>query len=237
MNPALLIIDMQKDFVLPGAPLRVEGALATVPAIRRLLEKARAEGWPVFHVVREHRPDGSDAEMFRRHLFENGGAGFCVAGREGSAIVDELAPLPGEHKIVKTRFSAFYRTSLEDDLRALGVDTVLLSGTQYPNCVRGTAVDALYRDLHGRCRARRLFGRHAGSGGVQSAGYAQYGDDLRVSGRTGRHAFIHCGVICPACANGWNMRLPCCPHLLLFRGHPRLLRAGRRRCCCVMRSA
>ena len=148
MKPALLIIDMQKDFVLPGAPLRVEGALATVPAIRRLLERARVEGWPVFHVVREHRPDGSDAEIFRRHLFENGGPGFCVAGREGSAIVDELAPLPGEHKVVKTRFSAFYRTSLEDDLRALGVETVLLSGTQYPNCVRGTAVDALYRDLH-----------------------------------------------------------------------------------------
>ncbi len=147
MKPALLIIDMQKDFVLPGAPLCVAGAWATVPAIRRLLDRARASGWPVFHVVREHKADGSDAEMFRRHLFENGGAGFCVEGRDGCAIVDELAPLPGERKIVKTRFSAFYRTTLEDELRAGGVDTVIIAGTQYPNCVRGTAVDALYRDF------------------------------------------------------------------------------------------
>ena len=147
MKPALLIIDMQKDFVLPGAPLCVAGAWATVPVIRHLLDRARASGWPVFHVVREHKADGSDAEMFRRHLFENGGTGFCVEGHDGSAIVDELAPLPGEHKIVKTRFSAFYRTALEEELRAAGVDTVSIAGTQYPNCVRGTAVDAQYRDF------------------------------------------------------------------------------------------
>ena len=72
---------------------------------------------------------------------------MCVAGTTGAAVVDELTPLPGERKLVKTRFSGFYRTSLEDELRALGVSTVLVAGTQYPNCVRGTAVDALYRDF------------------------------------------------------------------------------------------
>lgn len=143
---ALLIIDMQRDFVLPGAPLCVAGALPSVPVVRRLLNQARSRGWPVFHVVREHAPDGSDAEPYRRHLFRAGG-GVCVAGSAGAAVVDELAPLPGERKLVKTRFSGFYRTSLEEELRALGVDTVLVAGTQYPNCVRGTAVDALYRDF------------------------------------------------------------------------------------------
>ena len=143
---ALLIIDMQRDFVLPGAPLCVAGALPSVPVVRRLLDRARDRGWPVFHVVREHAPDGGDAEPCRRHQFRAGG-GVCVAGTTGAAVVDELTPLPGERKLVKTRFSGFYRTSLEDELRALGVSTVLVAGTQYPNCVRGTAVDALYRDF------------------------------------------------------------------------------------------
>lgn len=143
---ALLIIDMQRDFVLPGAPLCVAGALPSVPVVRRLLDDARGRGWPVFHVVREHAPDGRDAELHRRHLFGAGG-GVCVAGTPGAAVVDELAPLPGERKLIKTRFSGFYRTSLEDELRARGVHTVVVAGTQYPNCVRGTAVDALYRDF------------------------------------------------------------------------------------------
>ena len=143
---ALLIIDMQRDFVLPGAPLCVAGALPSVPVVRRLLDRARDRGWPVFHVVREHAPDGGDAEPCRRHLFRAGG-GVCVAGTTVAAVVDELTPLPGERKLVKTRFSGFYRMSLDDELRALGVSTVLVAGTQYPNCVRGTAVDALYRDF------------------------------------------------------------------------------------------
>ena len=145
-HAALLIIDMQRDFVLPGAPLCVAGAYPSLPVVRELLDEARSRKWPVFHVVREHAPDGSDAETFRRHLFEQGN-GFCVAGSPGSAIVDELTPLPGEYKVIKTRFSAFYRTDLEERLRGLGVRTVVIGGTQYPNCVRGTAVDALYRDF------------------------------------------------------------------------------------------
>lgn len=145
-SPALLIIDMQRDFVEPGAPLCVEGALSTVPIIRRLLDAARSRGWPVFHIVREHAPDGSDAEPFRRALFREG-KGVCAAGSPGCAIVEGLEPLPGEHRVVKTRFSGFYRTDLEELLRRQGVSTVIVAGTQYPNCVRGTATDALYRDF------------------------------------------------------------------------------------------
>ena len=49
MNIALVIIDMQNDFVLPEAPLCVKGAQATVPTIQKLLDRARAEGWRVIH--------------------------------------------------------------------------------------------------------------------------------------------------------------------------------------------
>jgi len=143
---ALAIIDMQKDFVLPGGPAFVEGAAATLPVLMRLLALARRRGWPVFHVHRLHAADGSDAELTRRGHFKDG-KGICVRGSEGAAIVPELAPAPGEHLLVKRRFSAFFETDLDERLRALGVDTLVIGGTQYPNCVRGTAVDALARDL------------------------------------------------------------------------------------------
>ena len=142
---ALAVIDMQNDFVLPGAPACVAGALATVPVVRQLLDLARGGQWPVFHVFREHRADGEDAEAFRRDLFRQG-RGICVGGTPGADIVPELAPLPGEQRIVKRRFSAFLGTPFDLVLRRLGVSTLVLAGTQYPNCVRGTAVDGLSRD-------------------------------------------------------------------------------------------
>lgn len=91
MNIALVIIDMQNDFVLPEAPLCVKGAQATVPTIQKLLDRARAEGWRVIHVIRQHRRDGSDVEIGRAPLFTQG-AGICVPGTKGAEIVDELAP-------------------------------------------------------------------------------------------------------------------------------------------------
>lgn len=142
---ALLVIDMQKDFVLPGAPAQVAGALATVPAIARLLARARAEGWRVIHVRRAHRPDGSDAELFRRQAFREG-KGICVAGSPGAQPVEGLEELPGETVLTKLRFSAFLFTELDLLLRRQGVETLVLCGTQYPNCLRATAVDALARD-------------------------------------------------------------------------------------------
>ena len=146
MRPALLIIDMQNDFVLPDAPLCVRGAAPTVPVIRHLLLDAREAGIPVCHVIRCHNRDGSDVEKMRQPLFSDG-PGICVPGSEGARIVTPLLPLSGEYIICKRRFSAFFQTELDLLLRRLHVDSLLITGTQYPNCVRGTAVDALYRDF------------------------------------------------------------------------------------------
>ena len=147
MNIALVIIDMQNDFVLPEAPLCVKGAQATVPTIQKLLDRARAEGWRVIHVIRQHRRDGSDVEIGRAPLFTQG-AGICVPGTKGAEIVDELAPLPDETILRKLRFSAFFQTELDMILRRLKIDTLLIAGTQYPNCVRGTATDAMSHDYN-----------------------------------------------------------------------------------------
>ena len=113
---ALLIIDMQRDFVTAESPLCVAGAAATVPAIAALLECCRRNGdIAIFHVIREE-------------------------------IVPELRPLPGEMVIVKPRYSAFFHTRLDLCLRRLGVDSLLIAGTQYPNCIRATVTDALSLD-------------------------------------------------------------------------------------------
>jgi nicotinamidase-related amidase len=142
MKPALLIIDMQNDFVLPGAPAVIHGALATVPRIKEVLEWFRAKCYPVFHVVREYRADGSDIEISRREAFL-AGPPYAVPGTKGVEIIDALSPIAGEYRVVKPRFSAFFGTELELILRRLGVDSAVVCGTQYPNCIRATAFDAL----------------------------------------------------------------------------------------------
>lgn len=138
----LIIVDMQNDFVLPGSPTAVDGAYATIPEIVRALEFFRERKWPVFHVVREYREDGSDIESFRyRRFMEQHKCG--VPGTRGCEIASELTPLPGEYRIVKNRFSAFMLTELDFMLRRLGIDRIAVCGTQYPNCIRTTVFDGV----------------------------------------------------------------------------------------------
>lgn len=144
---ALIIIDMQNDIVRPGAPACVAGAFSTVPRIRRLLNHFRAVGLPVFHVVREYRADGSDIEIARLERFLSGRR-YVVAGTPGCEIVEDLAPLPGEYRIVKQRFSAFMKTELDFMLRRLDIAHLVVCGTQYPNCIRSTIFDAVAYGYH-----------------------------------------------------------------------------------------
>jgi nicotinamidase-related amidase len=138
---ALLIIDMQNDFVLEGKPLKVAGARAVIPNIFTVLTEFRKRSLPVFHVLRVHRPDGSDVEIIRQELFRK--QPFAVAGTPGSAVIDELAPQDGEIVLTKTRMSAFIGTELDLMLRTLGVRTVFVTGIQTPNCIRTTVFDAV----------------------------------------------------------------------------------------------
>jgi len=138
---ALLVIDMQNDFVLPDGPLPVPQARAVIPEIRRVLDAFRDRGLPVFHIVRVHRPDGSDVEITRADLFKK--TPFAVAGTRGAAIVDELRPSPGEYIIEKIRMSAFIATGLDLMLRTSGITDLVVTGIQTPNCIRTTVFDAI----------------------------------------------------------------------------------------------
>ncbi|MFI3331125.1 MAG: isochorismatase family cysteine hydrolase [Rikenellaceae bacterium] len=143
---AVLVIDMQNDFVLPGAVLCVDGAYATIPAIQELTKHGRSKQWPVIHIIREHRLSGVDVDAPRIPLFKDGKQGYCVTGTKGAEIVEGLTPEAGDMIVSKRRNSAFFETELNMILRRMGITTVVIAGTQYPNCVRGTAADAMSLD-------------------------------------------------------------------------------------------
>lgn len=162
---ALLTIDTQNDFTLPGAPAEIPGTADVVPAIRRLVEAFRRAGRPIVHVVRIYNPDGSNVDLCRREDIERGKAVvFPESG--GAELVDDLKPSPrarldaevllagepqpagpGEWFMYKPRWGAFYATPLEGHLSVLGVDTLIVCGCNFPNCPRATIYEASERDF------------------------------------------------------------------------------------------
>ena len=140
-RPALLIIDMQNDFVLESAPMKVAQARTVIPMILDVLEVFRSRKFPVFHLLRIHRSDGSDVEIIRQELFRK--QPFAVEGTHGAALIDEIVPRPGEYIIPKTRMSSFIATELDLMLRNLKVTDLVVTGIQTPNCIRTTVFDAV----------------------------------------------------------------------------------------------
>jgi len=139
---ALIIVDMQNDFVLPNAPQCIKGAVSVIPNIEKVLHTFREKSLPVFHVYREYRADGSDIEKTRLDDFLNGKK-YCVPHTKGCEIIDELSPREEEYRIVKNRFSGFMNTELDFILRRLEVESIVVCGIQYPNCIRATVFDGV----------------------------------------------------------------------------------------------
>ncbi|WP_029007462.1 cysteine hydrolase family protein [Azospirillum halopraeferens] len=152
---ALVVIDMQRDFLEPGgfgAALGNDVALlapAVAPA-RALLDGFRARGLPIIHTREAHRPDLSDCPPAKRRrgtpalrIGDPGPMGrILVAGEPGSAIIPELAPLPGETVIDKPGKGAFHATGLSDILARLGVTHLVFAGVTTEVCVQTTMREA-----------------------------------------------------------------------------------------------
>ncbi len=139
VNPkttALLIVDMQNDFVKEGGKLVVPTAKDTVPAIRQLLDLARQHGMFVAYTQDTHLPNDPEFPIWGEH---------CLIGTWGWEIVDELKPQPNELVVQKRRYDGFYGTTLEHDLRVAGVDTLIVTGTVANICVLHTAGSAALR--------------------------------------------------------------------------------------------
>lgn len=152
---ALLVIDMQRDFLEPGgfgASLGNDVTLLTaiIPALGQLMAACRAAGVPVIHTQECHRPDLSDLHPAKRdrgnpslRIGEPGPMGrLLVVGEPGTAIIDELAPLPGELVIEKPGKGAFYATPLGEELAARGITHLLITGVTTEVCVQTTMREA-----------------------------------------------------------------------------------------------
>lgn len=133
---ALLIVDMLNDFVRQGAPLEVPSSRSIIPAIKRRIEEARTKGVPIIYVCDAHEANDKEFDVWPPH---------AVKGSEGAKVIDELSPLPGEIIVEKTRYSGFYRTQLEDILRKMGVEKVVIVGILTNICILFTAADAVMR--------------------------------------------------------------------------------------------
>ena len=133
---ALIIVDMQNDFVKPGGALVVETAAATIPAIQRLLALARAKGMKVFFTQDTHEEGDIEFPIWGPHV---------LRGTWGWQIVDELAPRPGERVIEKLRYDGFFGTPLDHELRLAGIQSVIVCGTVANICVLHTAGSAALR--------------------------------------------------------------------------------------------
>ncbi|XP_023548755.1 probable inactive nicotinamidase At3g16190 [Cucurbita pepo subsp. pepo] len=147
-HTALLVIDMQKDFIDEGSPFAIPGARAILPSVYRAVEIARKRGVFVIWVVREHDPEGRDVERFRRHYYGNGKLKPAAKGSRGAELVEGLEMKEGEYKLVKTRFSAFFDTNLHSLLQGVGITHLVVAGVQTPNCIRQTVFDAVSLDYH-----------------------------------------------------------------------------------------
>ncbi len=152
---ALLVIDMQRDFIEPGGfgeslGNDVSRLQAIVPAVARLLELARGAGLPVIHTREAHRPDLSDCPPAKRERgapsLRIGDAGpmgrILIEGEPGNDFVPALGPVDGELVISKPGKGAFYNTGLDDYLRSTGISHLLIAGVTTEVCVQTSMREA-----------------------------------------------------------------------------------------------
>jgi len=143
---ALIVVDMQNDFVAPGAPMETPAGRAMLQKLTRAIDFCRRVGARVIYTTHAHRRDGCDAGLFARLWPPIASRAGLVDGTRGIEIYDEIAPKPEEIVVKKHRYSAFYGTDLDIILRGWGVDTVVIAGVTTENCCLSTARDALFRD-------------------------------------------------------------------------------------------
>ncbi len=157
-HSALVMIDMQRDFIEPGGFGEALGndvsqLRAAVEPARELLAWARAQGLRIVHTKECHRPDLSDCPQAKLErglpslrIGDPGPMGrILIDGEPGSDFIAELVPLPGEVVLAKPGKGAFYATALGEMLRVWGVTHLILAGVTTEVCVQTTMREAYDR--------------------------------------------------------------------------------------------
>ncbi|MEI7466128.1 MAG: isochorismatase family cysteine hydrolase [Burkholderiales bacterium] len=158
-HTALMVIDMQRDFMDPKGYGAVCGEDVSpmqeiVPACQSVLSWARAQGLTIIHTREGHRPDLSDLTAFKQ--FRNAGLGvmigapgplgrLLVRGEYGHDFIDQMQPLPGEHIVDKPGYGAFHATDLQAILTAACITHLILFGVTTECCVFSTLREAVDR--------------------------------------------------------------------------------------------
>lgn len=152
---ALVVIDMQRDFIEPGgfgATLGNDVARlkAIVPTVAALIALFRRHGLPVIHTREAHAPDLSDCPPAKRlrgapglRIGEAGAMGrILIAGEPGNQILPELAPIPGEIAIDKPGKGMFWATGLHEMLTERGIAQLVFAGVTTEVCVQTSMREA-----------------------------------------------------------------------------------------------
>ncbi len=152
---ALVVIDMQRDFIEPGgfgASLGNDVGLlqAAVAPIAALLAAWRARGWPVVHTREAHRPDLADCPPAKRlrgeptlRIGDPGPMGrVLIVGEPGAEIIPALAPAAGETVIDKPGKGMFWSTGLHETLQAAGIGHLVFTGVTTEVCVQTSMREA-----------------------------------------------------------------------------------------------
>jgi ureidoacrylate peracid hydrolase len=145
-----VVIDDQNDFLHPDGwyathDMDISHMRRVIGPTRQLNEACRRAGVPIVwtrHGVRGVADGGPF--MAKRPILRDGG---CRVDTWGYEVLAELEPRPEDWLVHKTRLSAFFQTNLESILRALGAETVILTGVLTNQCVGATCKDALFRDF------------------------------------------------------------------------------------------
>jgi len=143
---AMIVVDMQNDFVQEGAPIEIPRARAMVPRLNRLLAVCRAHQIPVIYIHHVIRGGDIDAGRLADHHEAIRHNQAIIAGTPNVEIYEGLKPQPGDLVVAKPRYSAFYGTDLEAILRSQGIDTLIIGGTVTNVCCESTTRDAFSRD-------------------------------------------------------------------------------------------
>lgn len=147
-STALILIDMINAVAKGGnePPYNVPPNRQTViDNFVRLVARCREVGTPIIYITTYRRPDNSDAPMTVADVGGGGGVPM-LEGTPAVEVIDELAPQPGDYVVVKPRFSAYYGTNMDNILKSLGTETILVGGISTQRSVEGTARDAKNRD-------------------------------------------------------------------------------------------
>ena len=137
MARAVLVVDMLRGFLEEGYPMYIgEKGRGIIPNIQRLLEQELVQGSKVFFIGDQHDPDDLEFKIFPPH---------SVAGTVEAEVIPELAKYPGE-VIPKRRYSCFFDSQLEEKLRQLKPEKLIVCGVATNICVLYTVADARNRD-------------------------------------------------------------------------------------------